>query len=201
MWKIFTKEDSCPLETNLKEFLEKNKITLSNETDIIELCSELGFEIVMMPLDKQKLDGLILVENEDKIIAVNEKLDIDKARFVIAHELGHYITKLSDITEKNSKTDQKKQLFFAAKDRMYHDKNKKPIEHKMDYLAAAILVPREQFQTELISNNIELEKFKGASELDIKRNIGKNTIDYFAERYNVESEVIIKRIAEVSYYV
>lgn len=202
MWQIYTKEQSNPLENKLYEFLEKYGLKLNNNTDIIELCSELGFNIGMMPLDEQKLDGVILVENEDKIIAVNEKLDLKKARFVIAHELGHYISQLCSINEENSKYNQKKQLFFAAKDKIYHDKYKPVIEHDMDYLAAAILVPKEQFKIELISNDVELTKLKDIkNELDVRKNVNQDLIDYFADRYNVETDVIIKRIAEVAYYV
>lgn len=201
MWRIYTKEESSPLENRLDEFLEKNDVRLNNDTDIIEFGSELGFDIGMMPLDEQKLDGVILVENEDKIIAVNEKLDLKKARFVIAHELGHYITQLSEIHKENSNSTKKKQLFFAARDKIYHDKDKPRIEHDMDYLGAAMLVPKNQFIIELISNDVELTKFQNVkSELEIRKNINQNLIDYFADRYNVEADVIIKRIAEVSYY-
>lgn len=201
MWRIYTKEESCPLEDRLSNFLKEYNLDLDNDSDIIAFGSELGFDIGMMPLDEQKLDGVMLVENSNKLIAVNENLNLKKARFVISHELGHYITQLSEKHKDNCSLNQNRQLFFATKDKIYHDKDKPMIEHDMDYLAAAMLVPKNQFLNELNYYDVDLAKIKGAkSDLEVRKNVNQDLINYFAERYNVETDVIVKRIAEVSYY-
>lgn len=197
MWKIYKREESEQLENILKDFIRDFNLNITNNTDIIELCHSLGFKVLMMPLRKYMLDGLILVENEDKVIGVNQDLPIEKARFVIAHELSHFITQSTEL--KKSKSN--KQLFFATKDNVYHDYDKSQLEHDMDYLAAAILVPKHQFIEELESFGIDVKKFKDLKKEEVIRGISISDLEYFAKRYNVETEVIIKRIVEVSYYV
>lgn len=191
MCDIFTKERSKPLEDRLYNFLGSHKIHLSNDTDIMSICKKLNLTGLYMPLD-DSMDGFILVNKKYRVIAIKESLEPLDARFLIAHELAHYITKYSESKDDNS------QILIAARETLRHGENKSAIEHDMDYLAAAILVPQEQFKRELDAIKIKYDQLH--TEADVVKNIPIQIISEFATRYRVHKQLIIRRIAEVSYY-
>ena len=177
----------------LSKFCKENEISFSNNTDITKICNKFNIHTIAMPLDDEKLDGLILIEKKLKVIATNKSLDSKDARFVIAHEFAHFI--------KESISSPNKELLFAEKDRVFHGGEKKQEEHDMDYLAAAILIPREQFLDEMIAVKINVEQIKEElTEQNVRRTVHPNIVYFFARRYNVKEDVIIRRMAEVSSY-
>lgn len=191
MCKIYTKDQSQKLEDRLNQFCEENNIDFKNEINITQICKKLNIENCAIPMDNIGLDGVIIINNSFRVIAINENLDVQDARFAIAHELAHYITQ---VHSSNSS------VIFAEKDKIFHGERKKKEENDMDYLAAAMLIPKDQFINELKNFNIPLENFKDKTIADIKQNIQSIFIDFFVKRYNVKEAVIIRRIAEVSYY-
>lgn len=196
MCKIYTKEKSEPLEKRLEAFYEKNNVRdISYNTDILSLCKNLGITTLSLPLEKQHLDGIILVDDEsdDKIIGFDRDLKLKQVRFVVAHELGHYITAVAE--------HKKGRLLVAKRDNILHGGDKSQEEQDMDYLAAAILVPKDDFINELIGYEIKLDELKDRSEAGVKRFVSPEKISFFADRYRVEEPVILRRIAEVAYYV
>lgn len=193
MCKVYTKEKSEPLEARLEEFSGKSGITFDNETNITRICNILHIANFALPLDEEGLDGVIIIDKDMRAIAINENLDVQDARFVIAHELAHYIT------ESEKKSDGA--LLFAERDKIFHGKEKRPEENDMDYLAAAMLVPKNQFLEELKSLKIDLISLADRTESGVREKISPFIIDFLARRYNVKEDVIVRRIAEVSFYV
>ena len=129
MCKIYTKEKSEPLEKRLEAFYEKNNVRdISYNTDILSLCKNLGITTLSLPLEKQHLDGIILVDDEsdDKIIGFDRDLKLKQVRFVVAHELGHYITAVAE--------HKKGRLLVAKRDNILHGGDKSQEEQDMDYL-------------------------------------------------------------------
>lgn len=191
MCEVFAKDKSKPLEDKLFNFLVSHQINLSNDIDIISVCKKLDLTGLYMPLD-ESMDGFILVNEKYRVIAIKESLEPLEARFLIAHELGHYITAYDE------SKDESNQFVVAARETYKHGANKPFTEHQMDYLGAAILVPKEQFKRELDVMNINYSNLH--TENDVMKNIPYNVISYFANRYRVPKRLIIRRIAEVSYY-
>lgn len=191
MCEVFTRERSQPLEDKLKKFLGTHKLSISNDTDIISLCNKLNLTGLYMPLD-DKMDGFILVNKKYRVIAIKQSLEPLDARFLIAHELGHYITAFDESKGEDN------QFIVAAKDTFKHGADKEPIEHDMDYLAAALLVPQDQFMRELEAMDLKYSNLH--TENDVIQNIPISIISDFANRYRVSKQLIIRRIAEVSYY-
>ncbi len=191
MCEVFAKEVSKPLEDKLYNFLVSHQINLSNDTDIISVCKKLKLTGLYMPLD-ETMDGFILVNNKYRVIAIKESLEPLDARFLIAHELGHYITAYDE------SKDESNQFVVAARETFRHGAEKPFMEHQMDYLGAAILVPREQLKRELEEMKINYNNLH--TETDVMNHIPYDVISYFANRYRVSKQLIIRRIAEVSYY-
>lgn len=191
MCDVFTKVESEPLEDKLSKFLIAHKIILSNNTDIISVCQKLKLSGLYMPLN-ENMDGFILVNKKYRVIAIKESLEPLDARFLIAHELGHYITAYDE------SKDESNQFIVAAKETYRHGADKPGVEHHMDYLGAAILVPKDQFMSELNKLNIYYSNLH--TESAVINAIPHNVISYFATRYRVSKQLIIRRIAEVSYY-
>lgn len=190
MGEVYKRSQSEILENQLSEFLKKNGFRLDNETDIISICEKLNLSAFYASLDELNVDGFILVNENHRVIGIDEKLSALDARFLIAHELGHYITEVKD--------KQPSEVLIAAKDKLYHGKEKSSHEHDMDYLAAAILVPKNQFIWELKALDINFGTLH--SEEEVRKNIQPDLIAFFAKRYRVKEQLIVRRIAEVSYY-
>lgn len=190
---IYTKEKSLPLEEMLADFYKTKGLEFDPENnDLFEFVNSLGFKIWKLPLDEENLDGIILVHKNKKKIGLNEALDLPDARFVLAHELAHYIKQFSSAPNK---------LLIAVRDRVLHGEQKNPLENDMDYLAAAILVPKDAFKNDLINHNINLSSLVGIGIKELRKTIPANYVQELMDRYCVSDEVIYRRIAEVSYYV
>lgn len=191
MCKVFTHDKSSMLEEKIEKFCQNNTLTLGRNSDIIRFGKNLGFDIFKMPLDNEKIDGVILFDNEEKLIGVNESLDLQDSRFVIAHEIAHFITQKLE-------TQSGEAPFFAMRDKILHGEKKAPLENDMDYMAAAILVPKDLFMKDLKALNIDIKDKN--DEKTVKDSINDFVIQYLSQLYNVKDSVIIRRIAELSYY-
>lgn len=196
MCRVYTKEKSEKLENRLTAFLEKIDYILEANDDIVQFSKKINFDVFKMPLADEKLDGMILVDENKGIrrIAVNKSLDLRDSRFVIAHEIAHYITEKEKIGDDGV-------LLFAKRDRILHGGEKDDLENDMDYMAAAMLVPKEDFVNILKLLRIDLNAIQDHTEETVKRVVNLKVIDLLSNFYTVKQEVIIRRIAEVSYYV
>ena len=190
---VYTKEKSQPLEEMLANFYKnKNQDFEPTRDDIFEFAKSLGFRVWKLPLDEESLDGIILVYKNKKKIGLNENLDLVDARFVLAHELAHYIKQFSERPDR---------LLVAERDRVFHGDQKKPFENDMDYLAAALLVPKDAFTKDLLNRGINLQELKDVDIAVLRKSISSDFVQELVNKYFVSDEVIYRRIAEVAYYV
>lgn len=187
MYKEFSKEKIRKIEGEIEDFFKKNKRLDSYRIpnfDIIQLCSSLGFKMLSLNLPKE-IDGIILVKNGAKAIGVSNRVNPKDSRFVVAHELAHYIHA--------SKGKADADVIFAMKDSILHDKEKTDEENIMDLMAAAILVPQKMFVADMKENEINY-----VSSFEEAKNVSFGKIDSLATKYNVNKIMIIRRIYEVS---
>jgi len=184
----YSKDDIKRLENEINNFCNEKGISLKPKLDIVKECKNLGFLVVSLSLP-DKIDGAILVENNQKIIGVNEKItDRKEINRVVAHELSHYIRKLKEQEESK--------MLFAMKDSILHNEEKDASENEMDYMSAAVLVPMDSFV-----GFIELFGLKNIKEFSDVKKVSKSKINYLANYYNVEEELIKRRIVEAARYV
>lgn len=175
----FSKCEMLEMEKMLSSFLEREKIQLSIPVDIFELASSLGFDIRGAEL-KGSLEGLLLVNEHiekiepfesNKLIAYNCQKEIFSKKFIVAHELMHYV-----IEKSNS---QYKKVVVAARDheQSYSDDVG---EQKMDYLAASLFIPRDDLK----------KRYENLKKDEI-------SCEEVATVYNVDFELAKRRIEEV----
>lgn len=132
-----------------RAFIEKEALRIladANDTgdaaiDIIGLAKNLGFVVGNAELSDDE-DGFIIVEEgskqilgqkTDKLIGVRADQSNEWKRFVIAHEIGHYILHY-DKRENHG--------IYAHRD---HKKGKNEKENEADFFAANLLMPRQRF--------------------------------------------------------
>lgn len=194
MCKVYDRKASEPLESRISKFCTDNNLELKANSDIVRICKKFDFDVYKMPLSKEKVDGVIWVDESKNIrrIGVNSALDMENSRFVIAHELAHYITKKENIGQDK--------VLFAMRDKIFHGEEKSKEENDMDYMAAAILVPKEEFLKDLNVLKIDLNKICDHKEGTVYDVVEEKDIRLLSRAYNVTDEVIVRRIAEVSYY-
>ena len=146
-----------------KDAIEKKAIEMMEDIgyvdntdaiDVIEIAKKLGFEVGNAVL-KDDVDGFILVEEgkseilgikTDKLIGVNSTRNLAWKRFIIAHEIAHYVLQYSKVNNNG---------MFAHRD---HRKGKDEKENEADFFAANLLMPREKFEKkyiELSEKNLE----------------------------------------------
>lgn len=173
----FSKEEMQQMEDLVDAFFETMRIERAVPIDIFKVATDLGFDIRGAEFEEQ-LEGLIVVNenvgevdgfNSNKIIAYNCSKDINTKKFIVAHELAHYISAKTNAYDKK--------IVIAARDHVdsYSDDRE---EQQMDYIAASLLIPKSDLCQFLNSNtNIEAAQV--------------------AERYKVPVELAQRRIKEV----
>lgn len=180
----FKKDEMDKMEDIIKKFLSSNDIKLSIPVDIFEIASKIGFDIRGSEF-REHLEGLILVNenervikgfNSNKVIAYNCKMDIDSKKFIVAHELAHYIEE--KIKNKNTK------IVVAARDHVKAYSNDID-EQRKDYIAAALLIPKDDFINRFSKNITKMDKafFKEVS-----------------DTYNVDYDLAKRRVKEINSY-
>ncbi|MBQ8684969.1 MAG: ImmA/IrrE family metallo-endopeptidase [Clostridia bacterium] len=181
-----TEEEVKATDKEIESFFAKNNKTLAPQIDIIKTCKEFGFKVLSLSLPKG-VDGVIIADKDDKIIGVSNTVPPQDARFVIAHELAHYIHDLRGKSEEEA--------LVAMKDSVLHGKEKNDLEHLMDLFAASILVPKDDFL-------VDMKSFAIKKTRDVKEaaRVSFNIVRELAEKYDVNEDLIIRRIAEVSCY-
>ncbi len=175
----FSEEEMQQMEKVVEEFFKIMKIQCALPIDIFKVATDLGFDVRGAEFE-EKLEGLIVVNenidkidgfNSNKIIAYNCSKDINTKKFIVAHELAHYIS------EKTNACDKK--IVFATRDREANYSENKG-EQKMDYIAASLLIPKNDL----------CQFLKKTSNV---------TVSQVAEKYKVSEELAQRRISEVQY--
>ena len=178
----FTKDEINQMENLLSDFLKAHNITLTVPVDVFALATELGFDVRGAEF-KDNLDGLVLVDesidkiepfDSNKVIAYNCQKSINHKKFVVGHELAHYIEEKADNTGNN--------IVCAARDHSdvepSYSNNRE--EQRKDYLSAALLMPREilveRYNKNQIENTNEFYK-KIADEFKVSEVMAKRRIE------------------------
>lgn len=176
------------VESTLSQFLSSNNIELTTPVDIFALATRLGFDVRAADFSNVRggktLEGLILVDEDADVIdgfrsnkvivySTTQGTSIDDIKFVVAHELAHYIEAKVNNNGNN--------VVVAARD---HDDrySKNKDEQVKDYMAAAILMPREA-----IKEKYSADDYKNDPTLYV----------LLARKYNVNTGMAKRRLEEV----
>ena len=147
--------DRQRIDEKVSMVLQEHQIDPSNGYDIVSLAKSMGFFVATGFLEENE-DGFIMVNSDgtkllgtesSKVIIVNSSRNQNQKRFIIAHELGHYLINGKD-----------KQIFAHRKK---EDEVRAENEQEVDYFAASLLMPKEAFQTKsnhLISEGKDLSE-------------------------------------------
>lgn len=155
------------IENAAVTILEGYKGNNEESIDVVSIAKELGFIVGEAILDEND-DGFIIVEEgqqeilglkTDKLIGVNAKRELEWKRFIIAHELGHFV--LHYLSQNNKG-------LYAHRD---HRKGKGKIENEADFFAANLLMPSGSFR----KRYYEL-KDKGLSQKEIAAVLASNFV-------------------------
>lgn len=188
MSKLFTAEEIVEMERVVSSFLEENKITLTPPVDIFKLATSLGFDVRAATLPGA-IEGLIIVDESSKklscfrsskVIGYNVRFDLIKNKFIIAHELAHYID------EKMSPHNQGIKIVIAAREPCGPDYSNNVDEQRKDYIAAALLVPKNDL----------LKKLKTLTE--DANGLDEQVFQILADYYRVDVRLAKRRVEEVS---
>lgn len=161
-----------------KEMLTANKVSMNDPIDVVSLAKNLGFLVGSSALNPED-EGLIMVDDNAKeilgqktqrLILVNESLEPNKKRFVIAHELGHFALHY------------KENQIFAHRD---GEHGRSDDENDVDFFAACLLMPEDGFK---VKYNEILNESK-----DFIRTIGE-----LEKIYKVPTLSIMRRCDELS---
>ncbi|MCM1055481.1 MAG: ImmA/IrrE family metallo-endopeptidase [Bacteroides sp.] len=175
----FSVAEMMEMEDMIDHFIKTEKLKISIPVDIFEVATNLGFDIRGAEFS-EPLEGILIVDefekeiggfNSNKVIIYNCEKDIYTKKFVVAHELAHYI--YEKVKSKQNK------IVVAARDHESESYSDDKKEQMMDYIAAGLLVPRNEL--------IKYCELKKANAKDI------------ALKYNVSLELAERRIEEVSY--
>lgn len=176
---------------------------LNMKEDLFKELSKLNFVVHSVKF-KRPLAGMILVdENSDeierfgsnKLIFYNADLNLYEIRFTVLHELAHYISKKE--MAKGEK------VLVAARDHneRYHDDVD---EQEKDYMAAAMLLPRKDFENYIesylqdkLNSQLTFEDFKNQNKvMDLTND------EYFIQKtqrdYRVDKTLVVRRIEELT---
>lgn len=163
-----------------------NNINYADSTDsidVIEVAKKLGFVVGNAGLSED-VDGFIIVdENEsnilgidtNKLIGVNASKELAWKRFIIAHEIGHYMLHYDK---------EKDNGMYAHRE---HKKGKNEIENEADFFAANLLMPRKKF----------IDKYKELKEKDLSID---EMILLLANKFTVTQLMTKRRFEELGLY-
>lgn len=173
----FSKEEMKRMEDLLSAFFERMEIDYVVPVDIFKVATNLGFDVRGAEFE-ESLEGLIVVNeytekiegfDSNKVIAYNCFKDINMKKFIVAHELAHYISEKANAYDKK--------MVIAARDHVasYSEDRR---EQQMDYIAASLLIPKDDL-CQFLNENADANALK------------------VAERYKVPEELAQRRIEEV----
>ncbi len=179
----FSKAEMQEMEKVVEDFFARNNVKTTVPVDVFEVASSLGFDIRGAEFN-EPLEGLLLVNEEEdviagfnsnKIIAYNCTKNIYLKKFIVAHELAHYIYAKKD--------SQDKKIVLAARDHEKKYYSNDTNEQRMDYIAAAILIPQ-----------VDLTDWYDQRDVDVDAD---ELAGLVALRYNVDSTLASRRVDEV----
>jgi len=173
--------DASKIEKSVMDTLKLAQYTISEcSVDVIDVAKRLGFVVGNAVLNEED-DGFIIVEdgkNEimgiktDKLIGVNSNRPLEWKRFIIAHELGHFVLHFK---EKNLKG------LYAHRE---HKRGHSELENEADFFAANLLMPGDIFE----------KKYKEINQI-YENN--KEIVDVLSKYFIVTNRMAERRIEEL----
>lgn len=122
------------IANKLRDYWNLGEHPISNLIDVLQ---QHGMVVTKLEIGSKKVDGFSIWRNEIPYIFVgSDKDSAVRLRFSIAHELGHLILH-KDLTAEELESE------------------KELIENQANMFAAAFLLPREEFNREMISSSID----------------------------------------------
>lgn len=131
------------IENTVNNILKSHKINKSN-FDIFKLVSDLNIKFYEKELDKD-ISGLFAQKNGINLITVNSTDSLERKRFTIAHELGHFILHSSNTS-----------LFIDGTSKIMFRNNESSSgkhlqEKEANHFAACLLMPKNMIQKFIIN--------------------------------------------------
>ena len=134
MRKTFSK---AYCEQNAVEILTKAGVT-QHPVHVERLAKSLGIKVRYFPLDEE-LSGMIFYKEGHVVVGVNARHHVNRQRFTIAHELGHFSLH-NDILEQGAHVD--KTITMLKRDGESSTGDVR-IEVEANQFAAALLMPKD----------------------------------------------------------
>lgn len=173
--------DNAKIENSVKETLKSIQYTVSeNSVDVIDVAKRLGFVVGNAILNEEDDGFIIVAENQEeilevktnKLIGVNSDRTLEWKRFIVAHEIGHYILHFK---EKNMTG------LYAHRD---HKRGHSEIENEADFFAANLLMPRDMFKDKYNAMKKIYDNYK-------------EIVDALSRHYIVTAKMAERRIKEL----
>lgn len=162
------------------KYSEKN----SSAVPIIDIAKSMGFFVNITDNLPNNDSGFIIISPElkehfysNKGIVVSNKIKYGKARFVIAHEIGHYLFDFNEQTEA--------QFSHIFKEHYNKESQHDPNELRVNQFAACLLMPRSAFSE-------SFKKLKSNPDLSLA-----DIISTLAEQFAVTPKAATARIQEL----
>ena len=155
-------------ESRLKDFLQNNNINIDGNV-VQSVAQKLEIEIGGISDTIKNNAELTIVDNK-RIVILKTGLNEQEKLFCLAHECAHLIN-----------GDPVPQTRPDGKD-------KDNIEQKADYLAAAMIMPREKVHKFLLEHGYQ----------NVSANRKVKLIDQMCKEYNATDIVVMRRIREVT---
>lgn len=135
--------------------------------DSVRLARFFGFEVRESSELSATEDGYITVSEDatERNIIVNDNRSIETKRFIITHELAHFLLHY----QKNGK-------FFKHRENV---KGKNSEENDADYFAACLLMPKKNFESQynLLRKNKDFSYERIINELQLKFGTPRESIE------------------------
>ena len=148
-------------------------------TPLERIVADENLDVFYDNYESNTFDGMTIYDNGKFYIHINtyngNRVDTDRGRFTLAHELGHYFIDTHRIGLKNGLLEPHPSLTNKAQ---YFS-----IEREADYFAACLLMPEERFR-----KDIGNKKF------------GIKVIDYLRSEYKISRTAYALRFADIGNY-
>ena len=185
------------LEKIVNDFVSKFKLDFKE--DVFKELNKIGFDVYRVKFKISGLSGMIFVNetidkidqfNSNKVILYSHDQDLYNTKFVLLHELSHYIM------EKNKSSD--KNVLFAVRDRRrdYNKYHHNINEQEMDYMAAALIIPKDEFLDKIVNYLTEHDKkFDESTRDELKEDT--YFVQMMQKEYKTSDELVTRRIDEM----
>jgi Zn-dependent peptidase ImmA (M78 family) len=139
-----------PTDYAINKYLSDN-YRVNRATDLLSICEELGINVFKQDFFDDTLSGLIEKDGDQWAIYVDSTDPIERQRFTIAHELGHFFSwkagKLSKaVLDSHGELEDKA---YLTRDTAT---NSDPIETEANAIAAELLMPKNIIEAMIAEN-------------------------------------------------